>query len=512
MPSVRSGPLPEGHQPVPLGDQDELWLNMDRPNNLMVIDSLVWLHDEPDWDVVRQTVISRIVDAYPVFRCRPESINGRAHWGRDPQFRLSRHVRKARLRGDVDEERVRDYVSQARSKPFDPDHPLWSIEVVYGVRRPDDSIGAASLLRIHHSIADGIRLTELALGLCDPVDQTVSNTIGAKVGRGHRKGRTPLSSTLRVGRTSLSRLGSTVAREVRDPLGTPVRAASGAFGLLSTAATEAAGIVARPGRTIDLVEQVAGIAPGGTQTVNTVTGAVGVLTARGGPEVCWTGTPGIDKHVAWLAPIPLATIKQIGRATGTTVNDVVLGAVAGMLREYLLEHGDEPNDVTWMMPVSVLPYGQGMPKTLGNHFALVRLRLPAELPGGAQRLHEVHRRIERIKNSQETALTFGIQRVIAQSPQTMSVALTNYFANFACGVLTNVPGPREPVTFAGVLVDAMLGWAPSSGDQPLTICIYSYAGQVYVALAADRTLVPDVGRMVELLQDQVDQLQSEHTA
>ncbi|REF29289.1 wax ester/triacylglycerol synthase domain-containing protein [Calidifontibacter indicus] len=115
---MTSQALPDDFAPMPLTVQDQLWLDMDRPNNLMVIDSLIWLAQSPDWDAIRATIQERMVDRYPVFRCRPEHIRGRTHWARDPQFRLSRHVRKAGLRGPVDEERVREYVSGERSKPF----------------------------------------------------------------------------------------------------------------------------------------------------------------------------------------------------------------------------------------------------------------------------------------------------------------------------------------------------------------------------------------------------------
>ncbi|GAB3581047.1 WS/DGAT domain-containing protein [Calidifontibacter terrae] len=496
--------LPEDFAPLPLQVQDELWLNMDRPNNLMVIDSLVWLQQEPDWKVVRGTVAQRLIEAYPVFRCHPETIKGRSFWVRDPDFRLSRHVRRVRLTGEVDEERVRRYLSAQRSKPFDRAHPLWSAVLIPDVRRPDGQLGAVFILRVHHAIADGIRMTELALGLCDPAERSAAHTIGANVGRGHEaKGRLkPVASTLRAGRRSLSRVGENVIREVRDPLGAPGRAVTSTFGLLSAAANEATGLIASPGaKSLEIASYVAGQAPGGTQTFNTVTETVSMFADRSAPQV-WAGTPGVPKDAVWSSPLPLEEIKRIGRAAGMTVNDVVLGAVAGALRSYLIEHGEEPHDIGWLMPVSVLPYGEGMPKTLGNHFALVKLSLPVAIADPVERLREVHRRTDRIKNSQETLLTFTAQRVVAQSPERVSVALTNYFANLTLGVLTNVPGPREPVTFAGVLVDAMLGWAPASGNQALTIAIYSYAGQVYIGIGSDRTLIPDADRLVDLLEQQ----------
>ena len=50
-----------------LGIQDALWLEMDRPNNLMVVDSVVWTAEPLDFDRLRDVVAERLVDRYPVF-------------------------------------------------------------------------------------------------------------------------------------------------------------------------------------------------------------------------------------------------------------------------------------------------------------------------------------------------------------------------------------------------------------------------------------------------------------
>lgn len=267
-------------------------------------------------------------------------------------------------------------------------------------------------------------------------------------------------------------------------------------------------IAADPSHAVDVMTYVAGITPGGCNAANTTVETLALLRQRN-PETVWTGTPGVDKNVVWATPVPLAKVVATARATGCTVNDVLLTAVAGMLMTYLAERDERLDEVAWLLPVSLQPFGQGLPDELGNHFALVNFRMPLAIDDPAERVREIHRRTMRIKNSQETLITFGVQRAIAQSPQAMSVALTNLFANLTVGVLTNVPGPRGPVALAGTPVDAILGWAPSSGDQPMTICIYSYAGQVYLSLGVDATLIPDADRMTDLLEEEVDRLHRE---
>src|SRR5829696_6444185 len=85
-----------------MGSADVLWLNMDRPNNLMVIVSVVLLESVPDWDRVLEVLRARIVEPYPVFSqraTRPRRAFGQHRWEDDPRFDLERHVHRATLSG-----------------------------------------------------------------------------------------------------------------------------------------------------------------------------------------------------------------------------------------------------------------------------------------------------------------------------------------------------------------------------------------------------------------------------
>ncbi len=53
-----------------LGVQDALWLEMDRPNNLMVVDSVIWTAQPLDWGRVSEVPEERLSARYPVFRSR----------------------------------------------------------------------------------------------------------------------------------------------------------------------------------------------------------------------------------------------------------------------------------------------------------------------------------------------------------------------------------------------------------------------------------------------------------
>ena len=59
-------------------------------------------------------------------------------------------------------------------------------------------------------------------------------------------------------------------------------------------------------------------------------------------------------------------------------------------------------------------------------------------------------------------MNFGLSRGIAVSPSLIGTALSRFLTSKTVGVLTNVPGPRTPMTLAGAVVDGVVGWAPSS--------------------------------------------------
>ena len=106
-------------------------------------------------------------------------------------------------------------------------------------------------------------------------------------------------------------------------------------------------------------------------------------------------------------------------------------------------------------------------------------------------------------------MTFGVQRVVSRSPAQVAFFLTNFFANKAVGVLTNVPGPKHEVSFAGSPVRQVIGFAPCSGDQPMTATIFSYNGGVTVGFASDATLLPDPDVLADLVVDELNTMISE---
>lgn len=416
---------------------DTIWLNMDRDDNLMVIESLMTTADPLDHDRFLDVLRRRVVDRYPVFGQRPVLSRvplGPAHWEDDPDFAIERHIRHETLPEPGDDRALQEYVSGFLDKPLPRDRPLWEVHILDGY-----GAGTAVYSRLHHSLADGIALMRVLLSLTDETAEGDDDQ--------------PASEPAHEG--GLLEAGVHLTRAVGSALESLPHAFS-----------------------------PAGVAEAVTLTRRTTGVAAKLLLGRN-PASPIAGRPGTRKRAVWGSPVPLAQVVTTARSTGTTVNDVVVAALAGALHSYQLHHGGEAVDLPTMVPVNLRPPGEPLPAELGNQFALVLLSLPSALPTPFERLAETSRRMDAIKDSPEAWLTFGMIKGIGRTGPDLERLLVDFFANKATGVTTNVPGPGAPRYLAGARVATMLGWAPESGRQTLGTCICSYDGRLHVGFKVD---------------------------
>lgn len=488
--------------------QDSLWLSLDRPENLMVVTSVFWTATPVDPDRLRSVVSDRLLARYPVYLQRAVRHGGPARtitWETDIGFDLGKHLAVRELPAPGGREALEEFVAARRGEPLDPHRPLWTIDLLQGYRG-----GSAVVCRTHHSIADGIRLTQVLFSLLDPVEEDRA-ALPVRVGGTAPRRDSATRPVARVGAALLRTMGDAGAKLqdraarvsplLETAVALPVLGATTIAGLAGAAAGFASSALSGgPRRAVDAA------ATSATTVWHSVIGT-GDLLAPSTAAGLWDGEPGLEKTAAWSDPLPLEELARIGHETGTTVNDVCTALVAGALDRYLAAHhgtNPEPSDVGWLIPVSLSSFDDELPATLGNHFSLVLAQLPLGRRNFAERLAEVHRRVARIRDSYEPVLTFGLQYAAAQSPAPLGTLLSRYFAGKAVGVLTNVPGPRTRMALAGAPVDGIVGWAPCSGRQAITICVFSYAGQVRFGFGTDRKLIPDPAALVAAVAAEFD--------
>jgi diacylglycerol O-acyltransferase / wax synthase len=443
---------------------DAAWLHMDRPTNLMVVNSVLWFDEPMDLERGREVVRERLVEAFPRFRQRivePRAGVGLPYWEDDPNFDLDRHLHHVALPAPGDRHALQELVGDLMSTPLDRSKPLWDIYVIDGY-----GAGMAQVSRFHHSIADGIALARVLLSMTDEgPDAGIGSPIGPRAERGRL-----------------------------DGLTRPV--AAGAH-LVGAAANEGLEILAHPRA------ELSGLVATTAQDSRAL--AKLLLTPAEHDNVL-RGRLGARQTVAWSDRIELDEVKAIGRATGTTVNDVLVAATTGALRRYLIDRHSLVDELRAMVPFNLRPPDRPLPRELGNQFGLVYLQLPVGIRGRRQRLDQVHRQMDAIKHSPEGAVSYGILGVIGLTPPQIERRLVDMFASKSSLILTNVPGPLEPVYFAGTRVTGVIPWVPAGGSIGLGLSIFSYAGRVTVGLRADAGIVSEPDAIIDAFEQELEKL------
>lgn len=236
-----------------------------------------------------------------------------------------------------------------------------------------------------------------------------------------------------------------------------------------------------------------------------VTTAGRLLLMRREPPSPFRGQVTGHKRVAFSSPVPLEHVKEIGRATGSTVNDVAVAAVAGALRRYMVAQGLEPRQVRAAVPVNLRPLDQPVPRELGNRFGMVLLSMPLEADSPLARLELLKRRMGGLKRSPEALMTLGALRAAGLFHTAVRVLL-GFLDRRVSLVMTNVPGPREPLSLAGSRVERALFWVPQAAQVGLGVSLFTLAGTLSLGVAADAGCVPDPETLVAAFQEELSAL------
>lgn len=432
---------------VPMSSVDAAWLGMEDPTNLMMVTGVMMLDGKVDPKRLRIVLDKRLAPFGRFHQrvVRPRTRANLLHWQDDAKFDIDNHVSHIALPEPGGEKALRELVSEIMSTPLDLTKPLWHVHLVDGLEQ-----GSVVIARLHHAIADGIALVRVLLSLTD-------STPNSKPTRRRSHGN-DAAGPLEWLPAAIKR-GLTTGQHVLD---NPTR--------ITDAAKFGAHAAYRLGRLVLLPPD---------------------------PPTVFKGELGRRKRAAWSEPLPLDDIKAIGRSFGATVNDVLLATATGALRRYVERRGESTKGlaIRASVPVNLRPLDEA--HLLGNSFGLVFLTLPLSITDPLRRLRSMKKEMDELKRSPEALLAYGVLSVLGLTPVEVERLGLRFFGSKATAVLTNVPGPREPLYLAGRKLDRIMFWVPQSGHLGLGISILSYAGGVMLGVASDEGLVPDPEQIVE---------------
>lgn len=449
----------------PLSNVDAAWLGMEDPTNLMMVSGIITFDTVLEFDKLLQLLETRFL-TFRRFRQRvveSKLPGGMPYWEDDPNFDIRSHVHRIALPAPGNQEMLQEVVSDLMSTPLDFTKPLWQMHVIENFNG-----GCAVMARLHHCIGDGMALVMVLLSMTDfspdapplAVPQVSENETWKE-----EEGGGALEALFKQAGSAASSLRKLTGRVLAESVETLIN----------------------PTHALELALK-------GTDNAL----AVSKLVLRPpDPKTIFKGKLGVAKKAAWSRPLPLKIVKSVKNELGGTVNDVLVSAITGGLRRYMMERGESVEGLNFRAAVPVnLRKAEEMGE-LGNKFGLVFLSMPVGIVEPEARLAEVRNRMTALKNSQEAAAAYGILNAIGLSPRDTQEEIVKMFGSKATVVLTNVPGPPVPLYMVGSKLTGLMFWVPQSGRVSLGISIISYAGNVFLGLATDAGLVPDPDRIME---------------
>jgi diacylglycerol O-acyltransferase len=347
-------------------------------------------------------------------------------WAPDPEFEPERHIEGATLPPGAD---LPDWAANRVVRPLPLDRPLWRAEVVDGL--PGQQF--AVLVVVHHIAADGIAGVALAGSLLD-------GSPGGSPTPDPLPGAPPLPSHRDLLRDRRDRAVAAL-RRARPPDTATLR------------------------RLRDLARQVRD--------------ASSDLRTRTS-ETSLPRRVGRERRLVVVRQ-PLDDLRRTGHSLGVTVNDLLLAAVTGGLRDLLRGRGD---DVEALRLRTSVPAASGVG---GQASGILLVDLPVAEPDPLQRLAQVHRATVAAKGK----LYAGAPDVtdVLHLPVPLARLGLRWMRRFGGSrvnlFVTDVPGPPTPLWLAGARLVEAVPVAPLVQRVGLGVAALSYAGDFAVSLHAD---------------------------
>jgi len=211
--------------------------------------------------------------------------------------------------------------------------------------------------------------------------------------------------------------------------------------------------------------------------------------------------------------LPLTEVKRLAKSKGATINDVVLALSAGALRRYLIDHDALPNaPLIAGVPASLRAPGDAR---LNNQVMFSLSRLPTDVPDPLQRLaaarlagQEAKGLFADVRDLLTTDISIvGAPLVITALGRLMAgTRAYNVMRPFFNVVISNVPGPREPMYCVGAPARHYFPMSIPFHGCALNITVQSYVDQLDFGLIACSETVPDAQRIADHLAEDFEAL------
>lgn len=377
-------------------------------------------------------------------------------WVVDDAVDLEYHVRRSALPFPGDERELGILVSRLHSVPIDFHRPPWEVHFIEGL----EGGRFAMYFKIHHALVDGYTSMKLlARSLSTDPDERDTPLFFARPPR---------------------------ARPPRDDAEAPTVDA------LLAAAREQVGATREAGRAIMNVLRAAR------------TGDRALVSPLGAPRSILNRRISRNRRFA-TQQYPIERMRALARRGGGTINDVALAVCGGALRRYLIELEALPAEaLTAMLPVNVRPKDD---PGGGNAVGAILASLATDIADPDERLAAIVASTRRAKDQLAGMSRSAIMQYSAALMTPMMVQQVPGASSWARPgwnvVVSNVPGPEEPLYFRGARLDAIYPLSIPYHGYGLNITINGYAGTLNFGFTGCRDAVPHLQRLAVYSGDEL---------
>jgi diacylglycerol O-acyltransferase / wax synthase len=387
-------------------------------------------------------------------------------WIEDAGFDLNRHLKHTTLPPPADGAALDTLISRIAGEPLDRDRPLWQVWVVEGLA--DGKV--AFVVKIHHCAADGVMAAELLTQVFEIDRNRVAPPAPERPWR-------PEPRPTRAELLGLALRDS--ARRVVELPGLLLRTLRALYALLRHRRSRAP----RP------------------------------AAPFAGAKTSFNGALSADRTFA-ATTISLSRVKAIKAAFEVTVNDVILALCTGALRGYLDDRGELPTKpLVAGVPISTRTQGSPL---RANSVSNLFVSLPVHVDDVETRMATIH---DSTRGAKHVHNLLGVDLLADWSeftPGRPYSAVVRWYSrkNLADKgpppinvIISNVPGPREPLYIAGAELTAIYSMGPILEGVGLNITLWSYRDELFVGAVSCPQLVPDLAGLVARLDDALAELE-----
>jgi WS/DGAT/MGAT family acyltransferase len=401
-------------------------------------------------------------------------------WVHDAHVDLDWHVQRLALPAPGGQAELEDMAARLHGEPLDRARPLWRLTVFDGLPDLDGRRQAGYYIKAHHAVLDGQAGVLLAQALFDttPTPRVVRRPKQAEPDES--------PGTAELAAAALRHDAGQIIKLVRH-LPDVLRALSGLVG-----AGQAPAGAAKPGAE-------AGTAGAGKNF------ALGPHTALNVPITAERGFAALS--------LPMAELRRLAAAHDAKLNDIVLALAAGSLRRWLARHGGIPSKpLIAAMPVSLRAAGDTEYTTRAT-MTLVNLHTHVAHP--VRRLHAIRAAAGAAKALTARAKPFmptdfpsiawpwllhGLALAYGRS------GLAGALPPIANVIISNVPGPTEPLYAAGARMRSYWPMSIPEHGVGLNLTVMSYAGALGFGFTTARAAVPDARELARALEAAYEEL------